>query len=101
MNERAEKIREGARKIASCDITIRIGEIEPMLTAGWNAIPIGSVVWADFLHLPDATRIYRKTGADEIAAEQGGKSKVAIVADAQKENLLESYITRYIIGPKK
>ncbi|MFA5240352.1 MAG: hypothetical protein WC476_11695 [Phycisphaerae bacterium] len=102
MNQRAEQIKDAARKIAGCDITIRVGEVEPMLIAGWDAIPVGSVVWADCLRLDGAKKLYRKTSATEITAEIGGRPvKTAAVSANQIDSMVDSFITRSIVGAKK
>jgi len=106
MNERAEKIKDAAREIAGCDITIRVGEVEPMLAAGWDAIPAGTVVYANFLRLDSATKIYIKASGTEITGkvktQDGWIEKTATIPnDIIKNQMLDSYITRSIIGASK
>jgi hypothetical protein len=105
MNERVEKIRESAHKIAGCDITIRVGEIEPMLSAGWDAIPVGTIVWADSIRIDGATKMYCKASDSEMTAKgktaNGWIEKTVTIPAEKKDDLLDSYITRSIIGAKK
>jgi len=106
MKARAEQIKEAARKIAGCDITVRVGEVEPMLAAGWGAIPAGTIVYANTVRIDTATKIYIKASDTEITAKantpNGWIEKTATIPnDAVKDNMLDSYITRAIIGAKK
>lgn len=106
MDQRAEQIKDAARKIAGCDITIRVGEIEPMLAAGWDAVPMGAVVYANTLRIDGATKIYIKASDTEITgkvkAAGGWITKTAAMPnDTVKNQMLDSYITRSIIGAKK
>lgn len=105
MEKRIEAIKEAARQIAGCDITIRVGEVEPMLTAGWDAIPAGTIVYADTLRMDAAVRIYIKASNTEITGRiktaNGWVEKTAAMPnDTIKNNMLDSYITRTIIGDK-
>lgn len=105
MNERAEKIKDAARKIAGCDITVRVGEVEPMLAAGWDAIPVGTVIWADNIRIDGASKLYYKANEAEMTAKaktpKGWVEKTVAIPDGKKDDLLDSYITRSIIGAKK
>lgn len=106
MKQRAEQIKNAARNIAGCDITIRTGEVEPMLAAGWDAIPVGAVVYADTVRVDGASKIYVKAGNAEITGQvmtaNGWITKTATIpSDAVKNQMLDSYITRSIIGAKK
>jgi len=106
MDQRAEQIKNAACKIAGCDITIRTGEVEPMLTAGWSAIPVGAVVYADSLRIDGASKIYIKASDTEITGKVktagGWIEKTAVMPnDTVKNQMLDSYITRSIIGAKK
>ena len=105
MNERAEKIREAAHKIAGCDITIRGGEIEPMLVAGWDGITTGTILWADNIRIDGASKMYIKHSDTEMTAKanttKGWIEKIVTIPDGKKDDLLDSYITRSIIGAKK
>lgn len=105
MRQRAEQIKEDARKIAGCDITVRTGEVEPMLTAGWSAIPVGTVVYADAIRIDGASKIYIKASETEITGKaktaSGWITKTAAMPnEAVKNQMLDSYITRSIIGAK-
>ncbi len=105
INERAEKIKDAARKIAGCDITIRVGEVEPMLAAGWEKILVGTVLYANSIRIDDASKIYIKASATEMTARakttNGWIEKTVKIPDSKKDDLLDSYITRSIIGAKK
>jgi len=106
MNERAEKIKEAARQIAGCDITVRTSEVEPLLIAGWEKIPAGTVVYADTIRIDGATKIYTKASSTDITAKvktpKGWIEKTAALPnDTVKDSMLDSYITRTIIGAKK
>jgi hypothetical protein len=107
MDQRAEQIKDAARKIAGCDITIRVGEVEPMLVAGWDAILVGSVVYANTIRVDDASKIYIKASATEITGKikspAGGwiEKTAAMPNDVVKNQMLDSYITRTIIGARK
>jgi hypothetical protein len=105
MTERAEKIKDAARGIAGCDIMIRGGEVEPMLLAGWEAIPVGAVLWADNIRIDGASKMYIKTSATQMTAKgknaSGWIEKTVEIPDGKKDDLLDSYITRSIIGAKK
>lgn len=106
MNERAEKIKEAARQIAGCDITVRTSEVEPLLIAGWEKIPAGTVVYADTIRIDGATKIYIKSSATEITGKvktaSGWAEKTAAMPnDTVKNQMLDSYITRTIIGARK
>lgn len=105
MEKRIEAIKEAARQIAGCDITIRVGEVEPMLKAGWDAIPVGTIVYANTLRIDGATKIYIKASDAEITGRiktvNGWVEKTATIPnDTIKNNMLDSYITRTIIGYK-
>jgi len=104
--DRAEKIKQDARNIAGCDITIRTGEVEPLLAAGWDAIPTGTIVYADTIRIDGASKIYIKASATEITGKvkRDGiwiEKTAAMPNDAVKNQMLDSYITRSIIGAKK
>lgn len=106
MEKRAEKIKDDARKIAGCDITVRVGEVEPMLLAGWEAIPVNTVVYANVLRVDDATKIYVKASDTEITGKiktaNGWVVKTAVMPnDTVRDQMLDSYITRSIIGARK
>ena len=105
MNQRAEQIKDAARKIAGCDITIRTGEVEPMLTAGWDAIPVGAILWADNIRIDGAAKMYYKVSDSDMTAKaktpKGWIEKTVAIPDGKKDDLLDSYITRSIIGAKK
>lgn len=106
MYQRAEQIKNAARKIAGCDITIRVGDVEPMLTAGWSIIPVGAVVYSDTLRIDGASKIYIKASDTEITGKvkTAGRwiEKTAVMPnDTVKNQMLDSYITRSIIGAKK
>jgi len=105
MKKRIEAIKEAARQIAGCDVTIRMGEIEPMLTAGWGAIPVGTILYANTLRIGDAVKIYIKASDTEMTAKlktaTGWVEKTATIPnDTIKDNLLDGYITRTIIGER-
>lgn len=106
MEARAEKIKRDAREIAGCDITIRTGEVEPMLAAGWDAIPVGTVVYANTIRIDGASKIYIKASNTEITGKvktaNGWIEKTATMPNETiKNNMLDSYITRSIIGARK
>lgn len=86
-----EQIIEAARKIAGCDITVRTGEVDDILQAGWAGIANG-------------TKIGRAPGRDMFKvsdAEAKINGKTIILSEPQKVALVDIYASYEIVGARK
>lgn len=93
--ELKEKIVAKVKKMVGCDITYRPDDVDPILEAGWEGIPVGAMVWKNRMGSP--TQYYIKINGNQ-AKDQAGA--IIDLNDKQKHNMLVTYAMFSIIGPR-
>ena len=83
------------QKMVGCDITYRPDDVDPILDAEWEGIPIGAMVWKDRPSSP--TQYYVKINNDQAKNQKG---EIIDLNDKQKHNMLVTYAIFSIIGQR-